>query len=54
MVGSYHLMNLSCEGIGFGNLDSMLGSIDKLKKFELQCEQFLKRLEKNSSELDQH
>ncbi len=51
-VGNYHLVNVHSDGIGYGNLDMMLSSIDRLKKQEIYCEQFLKRLEKNSTELD--
>jgi hypothetical protein len=38
LVGHCHSVNVSSDGIGFGNLDSMLGSIERLKKLELQCE----------------
>lgn len=37
----------------YGNLDNMLQALDWLKKIDVQCEQFLKWLDKQYREIDQ-
>lgn len=37
-IGNLSALNVNSEGIGFGNLDQMLSSIDWLKKLEINCE----------------